>query len=180
MTTRPDPADARRPPGGATLTPWLISADTESELEFLAAVFGAGEQPGSRVMNGASINHVEVDLAGSSVMLFDAPTAWQTPGHLRVYVHDLEQVVTDAVALGARVVTEPTSMPFGDRIARFRDPQGHLWWVHERVEDVSAEEMYSRFADPAYAEALAYAGRSLADHMNEWYGAPDQPAESSM
>ena len=77
-------------------------------------------------MNGDKINHVEIDLAGTPVMLFDGSDSWRTPGHMRIYVHDVDTTVAAAIALDARLVTHPTDMPFGDRIARFRDPQGHL------------------------------------------------------
>ncbi len=164
-----DPAAAPRPAGYATVAPWLISADTQAELDFLATVFGATEQPGSRVMNGDTINHVEVDLAGTSLLLFDAPPSWRAPAHLRVYVHDVDAVVRAAVALGANLVTEPTELPFGDRIARFRDPQGHLWWVHQHLEDVPINDLAERFAEPRYAEASAYVGTTLADHMSVYY-----------
>lgn len=160
-----NPADAPRPAGCAAVAPWLISADTARELEFLHQVFGATEKPGSRIMNGDRINHVEVDLAGTTVMLFDAADSWRTPGHLRIYVHDIEATVATATSLGADLVTRPTEMPFGDRVARFRDPQGHLWWVHQHVEDVPVDEMMNRFGQPDYIEAGQYVSQSLIDHM---------------
>ncbi len=47
----------------------------------------------------------------------------------------------------------------------FATPQGQLWWVHERVEDVPPEELASRFADPAAQEATAYVQRTLREKM---------------
>lgn len=171
MTSGPLASEAPRPHGYAAVAPWLISADTVAELTFLGSVFAATEKPGSRIMNGDRINHVEVDLAGTTLMLFDAPSSWRTPGHLRIYVHDVDATVATATALGAQLVTSPTDLPFGDRIARFRDPQGHLWWVHQHVEDVSVDEMMRRFAEPCYIEANQYVGQSLAGHMAATYGA---------
>lgn len=43
--------------------------------------------------------------------------------------------------------------------------RGHLWWVHERVEDVSPDELASRFADPAAQDALAYVQRTLREEL---------------
>jgi RimJ/RimL family protein N-acetyltransferase len=60
----------------------------------------------------------------------------RNPAHTRVYVTSLQAVIDRAEANGARIVTEPRELPFGDIVARFRDPQGHLWWVHQHVEDV--------------------------------------------
>ncbi len=151
----------------ATVDPWVISRDTDAEIRFLATVFGAAETPGSRMLDeDGLIGHVEVDLGGSVIMLFDAKQDWpSTPAHLRVYVSDVAATVTKAVAAGARVVTEPTLLAFGQRVARVRDPQGHLWWLHEHVEDVPPEELGSRFADPSAIEAMTYVQRSLRDEM---------------
>jgi PhnB protein len=52
-------------------------------------------------------------------------------------------------------------LAFGERVARVRDPQGHLWWLHEKVGDVAPEDLARRFADPAAQEAMAYVQRTL-------------------
>lgn len=154
-------------PGVAPVTPWIISRDTDAEISFLGDVFGAAERPGTRIMNGDSVVHVEIELAGGSLMLFDLHPDWpETPAHTRVYVAHLSETLARARARGARVVTEATAMPFGDLVARFRDPQGHLWWVHEHVEEVSADELAARFADPLHLEALAYVGRTLGEELS--------------
>ncbi|MFE9335919.1 VOC family protein [Streptomyces sp. NPDC007063] len=112
------------------------------------------------------IGHVEVEIGESVVMLFDAKPGWPaTPAHLRVYVDDTGTSVERAVEAGARVVTRPTLLAFGERVARVRDAQGHLWWLHEQVEDVPPEELGERFADPAAQEAMAYVQRTLREEM---------------
>jgi PhnB protein len=65
----------------------------------------------------------------------------------------------------ARVVTKPTLLAFGERVARVRDPQGHLWWLHEQVEDVTPEELARRIADPAAHEAMAYVQGTLREEL---------------
>ncbi|TDC84791.1 VOC family protein [Actinomadura sp. 7K507] len=151
----------------ARVNAWVISRDTDAELSFLASVFGAVETPGSRMLDAdGDIGHVEVELDDSVIMLFDAKPGWPpTPAHLRVYVDDVAAASDRAVAAGARVVTRPTLLAFGERVGRVRDPQGHLWWLHEQVEDVPPEEMGSRFADPAAQEAMAYVQRTLREEL---------------
>jgi PhnB protein len=113
------------------------------------------------------IGHVEVELGDSVVMLFDAHSDWPAlPSHLRVYVDDTEGTVDRAIAAGARVVTRPTDLAFGERVARVRDPQGHLWWIHQRVEDVDADELHARFTDPSAVEAMDYVQQSLIDELS--------------
>ena len=118
----------------ARVNAWVISRDTDTEVRFLTEVFGAVETPGSRILDpDGDIGHVEVEIGDSVIMLFDAKPGWPpTPAHLRVYVSDVVVAVEQAVAAGARAVTQPTMLAFGERVARVRDPQGHLWWLHEQ------------------------------------------------
>jgi PhnB protein len=162
-----DYGQVRVPPRYARVNAWMISRDTDAEVRFLASSFGAIETPGSRMLDpDGDVGHVEVELGDSVIMLFDAKSGWPpTPAHLRVYVADVAAAVERAAAAGARIVTRPTLLAFGDRVARVRDQQGHLWWLHEWVEDVSPDELAGRFADPAAQEAMAYVQRSLRDEL---------------
>lgn len=155
------------PPRYARVNAWVISRDTDAEVRFVTSVLKGVETPGSRMLDpDGDIGHVEVELGDSVIMLFDAKPGWPpTPAHLRVYVDDVAATVEQAVAAGARLVTRPTLLAFGERVARVCDPQGHLWWLHEWVEDVSPDEAVGRFADPAAQEAMAYVQRTLREDM---------------
>lgn len=157
----------RVPERYSRVDPWVISADTEAEIEFVAAVFGGRETPGSRMAGqGGRIGHVEVEIGDAVLMMFDAAPEWPPyPAHLRVYVADVEDAFGRALAAGAREVTRPTDLVFGERVARVRDPQGHLWWIHQRVEDVSAADLAARFAHPAALEAMTYVQDSLTTEL---------------
>jgi hypothetical protein len=50
-------------------------------------------------------------------------------------------------------------------VARVRDPQGHLWWIHQRLEEVAVDDLAERFADPAAQHAMAYVQQSLTDEL---------------
>jgi PhnB protein len=50
-------------------------------------------------------------------------------------------------------------------VARFRDPQGHLWWVHQHIEDVDPAELAQRFQDEAAVKAMLYVGDTLEREM---------------
>lgn len=154
------------PDGYSRIDPWVISKDTGAEIEFLSQVFGATER-GSRIFNeDGSVGHAEVDVAGAVVLMFDRRPDWpDLPAHLRIYVEDARTTVEKSLACGARLVTRPTELAFGQIAARIRDPQGHLWWVFQRLEEVSAEEMAKRFADPSCQQAMDYVQRSLAEEL---------------
>ncbi|MGW3008666.1 VOC family protein [Streptomyces sp. NPDC001219] len=164
MTIKDEPGPV--PAGYSRIDPWVISQDTGAEIEFLHQVFGATER-GARVLNeDGSVGHAEVDVAGSVVLMFDRQPGWpHLPSHLRVYVEDARTTVEKALACGARLVTRPTELAFGQMAARVRDPQGHLWWIFQRLEEVSAEEMAKRFAEPSYQRAMEYVQRSLAEEL---------------
>ena len=113
------------------------------------------------------IGHVEVELGDAVIMLFDAQPDWPpTPAHLRIYVASTRDTFDRALAAGARAVTRPTDLAFGERVARVRDPQGHLWWIHQRLEDVAVEELAKRFADPSAQQAMTYVQQSLTSEMS--------------
>lgn len=156
-----------RPSRYGAVTPWIISADTDAEIAFLSRVFGATETPGSRMLDGdGAIGHVEVELDDSVIMLFDAKPGWpSTPAHLRVYTDDVQRTVMTAMDEGARIVTQPTDLPFGERVARLRDPQGHLWWVHEVIEHIHPDDFTARFADPVAQERMTYVQQTLREEL---------------
>ena len=157
------------PPRYSRVDPWVISLDTDAEIAFLETAFDAQETPGSRMLGpDGRIGHVEVELGDAVIMLFDAQPEWPpTPAHLRVYVADTQETFDRAVAAGARAVTDPTELAFGERVARVRDPQGHLWWIQQRVEDVAVGELGRRFADPSAQQAMAYVQQSLASELKQ-------------
>ena len=148
--------------------PWVIGSDTDAEIAFLKTVFGGRETPGSRMLApDGRIGHVEVELGDAVIMLFDAQPDWPaTPAHLRVYVANTQDTFERALAAGARAVTRPTDLAFGERVARVRDPQGHVWWIHQRLEDVPDDQIADRFADPSAQQAMTYVQQSLANEMS--------------
>jgi uncharacterized glyoxalase superfamily protein PhnB len=90
-------------------------------------------------------------------MTFDGKPEWgPTPAFLRLYLPDAEATFRKAIEAGATPVTRVTHLAFGDKVGRVRDPFGNVWWLQERVEDVSEEEMGQRWQDPKWAEAMAY------------------------
>ncbi|SDJ90420.1 Uncharacterized conserved protein PhnB, glyoxalase superfamily [Lentzea albidocapillata subsp. violacea] len=143
------------PEGYHTVTPWLISRGRTAELiDFITEVFDATEL--GRVGEAPEIGHAEVRIGDSVVMLFDQPNWPPTPAFLRLYVADDAATLKRAVELGSRVVTEPTELFWGDRVSRFADPFGNLWWLHQRVAEPSGDELAARMADPKFVEAMNY------------------------
>jgi uncharacterized glyoxalase superfamily protein PhnB len=149
------------PDGYHTVTPWMITrGHTAALIEFVVDVFD-GAELGRMEVDGV-IGHAEVRIGDSVVMMFDRPDWPETPAFLRLYVADDGEVMRRAVARGAVVVTEPTELFWGDRVSRFRDPFGNLWWVHQRVAEPTGEEIAARLADPGFTRAMEYVQSGVA------------------
>ncbi|MBM3507733.1 MAG: VOC family protein [Alphaproteobacteria bacterium] len=150
------------PDGYTSVTPWIIGEDTAGLMEFLKVAFDAEEEG---LINGPDgrISHAEMRIGNAMVMMFDAPEGWPpTPGFLRLYVEDVEATLQRAVRAGAEVVTRVTLLGFGDKVGRVRDPFGNAYWIQQRVENVSGEEMLRRWDNPKWQDAMAYLQGALA------------------
>src|SRR3712207_7816515 len=100
-------------------------------------------------------------------MAFDSKPEWpDTPAFLRLYLEDGDEVYRRALEAGAVSVTEMTEHLFGDRVGRVRDPQGNVWWIQSRVEEVDPEEMGRRAGEKKYVDAMRYFQRSE-EHTSE-------------
>jgi uncharacterized glyoxalase superfamily protein PhnB len=143
------------PDGYHTVTPWMISRDSTAALiDFVVDVFDATEL--GRVEVDGVIGHAEVRIGDSVVMMFDRPGWPDTPAFLRLYVPDDAEVLRRATDFGATIITEPTELFWGDRVSRFRDPFGNLWWIHQRVTEPTPEELNQRLTDPDFTKAMEY------------------------
>lgn len=153
------------PDGYTTVTPWIISADTPQLIDFLIAAFDGNEL--ARLANeDGSISHAEIRIGDAVVMAFDAPPGIAAmPAFIRLFVPDARKGFARALEAGATEVTKPTLLAFGDRVARVRDPLGNIWWLQQRVEDVSETEMQSRWTDPRWSEPMHYVHHSLVEAL---------------
>ncbi|MBP2054294.1 putative glyoxalase superfamily protein PhnB [Streptomyces griseochromogenes] len=80
-------------------------------IDYMRTAFGAQELACLAGEDG-SIEHAEVRIGDSVVMMFDARPEWPpTPGFLRLYVEDADAVHRQAVVAGGTSVTEVTRRP---------------------------------------------------------------------
>lgn len=160
------------PEGYSAVTPWVISPDSNRLIKFMKSAFGAEEISNSRMTDGnGRITHVEVRVGDSVVMLFDAGKDWPaTPAFIRLFVDDCESSYQKALKAGGRSVTKPTMLAFGDKVSRIADPFGNIWWIQERVEDltnVDHEEIDFRMQQPEALKAMKYVEDSLNSELKK-------------
>ena len=129
------------PEGYYTITPWIISKNSDGLATFIKKVFG-GKEKGRVVNDDGSVGHLEIQIGSSIVMLFDSKQGWpETPSFMRLYVEDGENVINLAKEAGANVVTKLTYLFFGESGANPRSMGQHLvdsatsergWFVRTR------------------------------------------------
>jgi PhnB protein len=145
------------PEGYEGPTAYLIVDGAAAAIAFYKKAFGAKEA--GRFLNpDGKIGHADLTIGGGHIMLADAspemgqrsPKAFGgSPVSLCIYVEDVDKVVAQAAAAGAKVIRPVADQFYGDRSGGLTDPFGHIWYVMTHVEDVSHEEMQKRMASRA-------------------------------
>lgn len=147
------------PAGYRSLTPYFIVKDAAKAIEFYKKAFNATEI--MRADHNGKICHAELKIGDSMLMLAEefpemgclAPSATSaSPVSLLLYVENVDAVVADAVAAGAKLSRPIENMFYGDRSGMLEDPFGHRWCVSTHVEDVSEDEIKARM-EKAFAQA---------------------------
>jgi PhnB protein len=114
------------PTGYTTVAPWIMTDDTGRLLDFITSAFG-GEELARVPLEDGSIGHAEIRVGDTILLAFDQRPGWpDMPSLLRVFVDDADATVSCAAAAGARVVTEPATHAFGQRVGRPRSTREHL------------------------------------------------------
>ena len=141
------------PEGYPRVTPYLNIAGAADAIDFYCKILGATER--MRMDGpGGSIGHAELDLGGSVIMLADESpevgnkspgTLGGTPVSLMVYVEDVDSTYGAAIAAGATEIQAVENKFYGDRSGTLTDPFGHVWTISTHKEDLTPEEIGSRF-----------------------------------
>jgi uncharacterized glyoxalase superfamily protein PhnB len=124
------------------IIPYLLYADVDAALEFLARAFGFEERLRYTGAEGY-VSHAEMRLGDGIVFLGDPGDAYRNPkqlgGHtvlVNVYVDDVDAHCERARAAGAEIIEEPEDQVYGERRYAATDPEGHRWYFGQVVRDV--------------------------------------------
>ncbi len=140
------------PDGYHTVTPYLIVAGAAKAIEFYKKAFGAEELLRMPMPDGR-LGHAEIRIGDSPIMLADGcaemgsrdPQALGgTPVSILLYVKDVDAMVPQAQAAGAKVLRPLQDQFYGDRSCTLADPFGHVWTIATHKEDVPEEELNRR------------------------------------
>jgi PhnB protein len=135
-------------------TPYLCVKDAARAIEFYKNAFGAREVMRMPQPDG-KIGHAEVRIGEAAIMLADEfpemnfrspQSIGGTPVNILVYISDVDKLVDQAVAAGAKLLRPVADQFYGDRLGVLEDPFGHSWSFATHIEDMSPEEMNKRAA----------------------------------
>jgi PhnB protein len=140
------------PPGYHVVTAYLCIDGASAAIDFYKRAFGAKERfrmdaPGGKV------GHAEIQIGDSAIMLadefpemkFHGPKPGEgTPVNMHLYVPDVDTMMANAIAAGAKVLRAIEDKFYGDRTGSIEDPFGHVWHLATHKEDLSPAEMKRR------------------------------------
>ena len=135
--------------------PYLVVDNAAEAIEFYKTAFGVKEKLRLDEPSGR-IGHAELDFNGATLMLADeypefgiksAKAIGGTPVTIHLHVDNADEVIASAVNAGATVEQEVKDQFYGERSGSIIDPFGHRWMIGHHIEDVSTEEMQSRYSN---------------------------------
>jgi len=130
------------------ITPMISYEDVAAAVDWLEAAFGFREREGARFAgDDGRITHAEMELEDGVIMLANPTPDYQSPKHhanvceqarkwlavpyvidgLHVFVDDVDDHFARAKAAGATLLSEPEDQPYGERVYRAEDLEGHRW-----------------------------------------------------
>ena len=145
------------PNGFHTITPQLTLDNAAQTIEWYKKALGAEETMRSAGPDG-KIMHAELKIGNSKFMVNDAMmgskgprTLGGSPASLWLYVDDCDTLYNRALQAGAKPVEGPmgkvSDQFWGDRAGQLKDPEGYLWTIATRKEDLMPQEIEQRQAE---------------------------------
>jgi len=135
-------------------TPYLSVRDATDAIKFYKRAFGAREVIQVRQPDG-KIGHAELRIGDAPIMLADEfpeinfrspESIGGTPVNILIYVNDVDALVDQATAAGAKLMRPVEDQSYGGRVGVLEDPFGHSWSFATHIEDVSPENIQKRAA----------------------------------
>jgi PhnB protein len=124
------------PPGYHSVNPYIVVAGAAEFIAFLTTVFDGVEQEPRELRDDAAINHAEVMIGDSVVMISEADDTYDArPCVNFTYVDNVDAAHDRALAAGARPLVPPTDQAWGDRVSGIVDPFDNRWWIATRRGD---------------------------------------------
>lgn len=124
------------------LTPYLAVADARAALQWYQDALGAEITFEPIIMPDGTIGHSELTIGGARFMMAEAfpkvravaPGDDGSPVTLYLGDTDVDRLTRSATDAGATLDRGPEDNPPVGRVAVFRDPFGHRWFLQQPLE----------------------------------------------
>jgi PhnB protein len=122
------------------LTPYLCVADSRQAIDWYVEALGAEVVYEPIVMDDGRVGHCELAVDGARWMMSDefdsagvaAPDRTRgNPVSLHLTVADCDAAAARVEAAGVAMDRGPEDSPPAGRVAVFRDPFGHRWFLNQ-------------------------------------------------
>ena len=136
------------------LCPFLTVAGAAEAIDFYVRAFGARVDFKLTDPADGRIGHAELSFGSTRLFLSDEypdfgavgpNTLGGSPVKLYLEVDDADAFVARALDAGATLLRSVKLEFHGNRVGLVADPFGHSWFISNKEEDVSAEEMQRRW-----------------------------------
>lgn len=124
-------------PGNPWVSPYIMVKDVKKSTDFYQAAFHFQVRDLARDENN-TITHAELLYKGQ-LLMFGQEGGWgstsrcptssgvECPISLYLYCEDVDAFYKHAVEAGAKSITAPENMFWGDRMCSLQDPDGYVW-----------------------------------------------------
>ncbi len=149
------------------LVPLLVVQRARDAIDFYVNALGATVTSFYEHGREKHVSHADLVCAVARFAVTEEARAWNSdapptlggsPVVLQLEVTEIDAVVDALVAAGASVVF-PVQELLGERMARLRDPFGHLWLLRQKVQQLSSDQI-QRQRDELFALATASSRRT--------------------
>ena len=136
------------------LSPYISVKGASEAIAFYTRAFGASEQFRLEDPDSGRIGHSEIRIGGNTIMISDEypdfgalspDSLGGSPVKLHLYVDDVDDSFARAIEAGATELRPLKDEFYGDRTGTVMDPFGHTWMLASKREEVSPEEMQTRW-----------------------------------
>jgi len=136
----------------ASVVPILVYADVARAIDWLCSTFGFAER--LRHERDGVVGHAQLVVGTGAIMIgreggeFHAPHRDGISQFVHIAVDDVDRHFAHAKQSGARIVSPPHDLPFGERQYTAEDPEGHRWVFSQHVADVAPHQWGAKLAAP--------------------------------
>ena len=148
----PDKDKSIAPEGFSSISPYLMVESVEKQVDFLTKVFDVKFREPLKTPDG-SIIHVVGMFHEVAIMIGKTrPGLPQERSINYVFTDDVDKLYNRALNYGARSLMKPVDQFYGFRECGVVDEQNNQWWIANKFENLSPDEIRKRIQEMGQQE----------------------------